>query len=153
MKLYIFERVQRLPIDIQTSWEFFSNPGNLNEITPPWLNLRMMSALPQEMYTGLLIPYKVHPVLGIPLKWVTEITHVEKPKIFVDEQRFGPYRFWQHRHLFNEIKGGIEIIDIVSYALPFDPFSRAVNALMVKRKLEEIFRFRFEYLAEKFGRL
>ncbi|MEW6015055.1 MAG: SRPBCC family protein [Candidatus Zixiibacteriota bacterium] len=153
MKLYAFERAQRLPIDIETSWKFFSNPGNLKEITPPWLNLRMTAELPDEIYTGLLIPYQVHPLLGIPFTWVTEITHVEKPELFVDEQRFGPYRFWHHRHLFKEIKGGIEMTDMVSYALRFDPFSRILNALMVRRKLDEIFRFRFEYLQKKFGAL
>lgn len=140
-----------MPIDIERAWNFFSNPANLNEITPPWLNLQMSADLPSEIYTGLLIPYKVHPILGLPLTWVTEITHVEKPRLFVDEQRFGPYRFWHHRHLFREIKGGIEMTDMDSYVLPFDPFSRILNALMVRRKLDEIFRFRFEYLQEKFG--
>lgn len=140
-----------MPIDIERAWNFFSNPANLNEITPPWLNLQMSADLPSEIYTGLLIPYKVHPILGLPLTWVSEITHVEKPRLFVDEQRFGPYRFWHHRHLFREIKGGIEMTDMVSYALPFDPFSRILNALMVRKKLDEIFRFRLEYLQEKFG--
>ena len=153
MKLYSFTRTQNLPITIEEAWDYFSNPRNLNEITPQKLNLTMTCTLPENMYIGLLITYKVRPVLGIPLNWVTEITNIEEPLLFVDEQRFGPYRFWHHQHHFRKISGGVEMKDIVSYALPFDPFSRPINALIVRSKLNSIFDFRFRFLQQKYGAL
>ena len=153
MKLYSLIRIQNLPILIEEAWDYFSNPRNLNEITPQKLNLTMTCTLPENMYIGLLITYKVRPVLGIPLNWVTEITNIEEPLLFVDEQRFGPYRFWHHQHHFRKISGGVEMKDIVSYALPFDPFSRPINALIVRSKLNSIFDFRFRFLQQKYGTL
>jgi ligand-binding SRPBCC domain-containing protein len=153
MKLYSFTRIQNLPIPIEEAWSYFSNPRNLNEITPKKLNLTMTCTLPEKMYIGLLITYKVRPVFGIPLNWVTEITNIEEPSLFVDEQRFGPYRFWHHQHHFRKISGGVEMKDIVSYALPFDPFSRPINALIVRSKLNSIFDFRFRFLEQRYGPL
>ncbi len=136
-----------------TAWEFFSNPANLSEITPPEMHFDVKSSLPKSMYPGLLIYYTVTPLWGIPLKWVTEITHVDAPRMFVDNQRFGPYRMWQHRHIFAEISGGVEMQDLVTYVLPFDPFSRPVNGLIVQKKLDLIFDFRHQVIARKFGTL
>jgi len=99
----------------------------------------------------MIITYKVHPVLGIPNTWVTEITHVKEPFYFVDEQRFGPYKFWHHQHHFKETDNGVEMTDIVSYALPFDPFSRPINSLLVEKKVKEIFKFREKRLVEMLG--
>jgi ligand-binding SRPBCC domain-containing protein len=110
----------------------------------------MTCPLPEKMHIGLLITYKVRPVFGIPLNWVTEITNIEEPFLFIDEQRFGPYRFWHHQHHFRKFSGGVEMKDIVSYALPFDPFSRPINALIVRSKLNSIFDFRFRFLQQKF---
>ena len=150
MKIYQLKTVQSLPIGIEEAWEFFSNPNNLSVITPEWLNFKVTSKLPDKMYPGLIISYKVHPVLGIPNTWVTEITHVKEPFYFVDEQRFGPYKFWHHQHHFKEIDNGVEMTDIVSYALPFDPLSRPVNSLLVEKKVKEIFKFREKKLEELF---
>ncbi|SYZ72331.1 conserved hypothetical protein [Candidatus Zixiibacteriota bacterium] len=152
-KLYTLHRVQRMPITIERAWEFFSNPANLPEITPESMKFRPTSPLPSKMYPGLLITYTVSPILSIPLKWVTEITHIDEPRMFSDEQRFGPYKFWHHRHLFSPVTGGVEMEDIVTYALPFDPCSRPVNGLMVRPKLENIFNFRYEVIRKKFGSL
>jgi ligand-binding SRPBCC domain-containing protein len=127
---------------LEESWDFFSDPRNLSKITPPWLNLKITSDLPDKMYEGMIITYKVYPFLGIPSNWVTEITHMKERQFFIDEQRFGPYKFWHHQHHFNEVEEGIEMTDIVNYALPLDPFSRPLNGLIVRKKVEEIFAFR-----------
>ncbi len=153
MKIYTLERKQNIAMDMDEAWEFFSNPNNLPLITPPSLNLKITSNLPDKMYTGMIITYTVAPILNIPMTWVTEITHVKEPNFFIDEQRFGPYKFWHHQHKFNEIEGGIEAIDIVNYALPLDPLSRIANELMVKKQLNEIFDFRTDYLEKHFGKV
>jgi len=142
MKLYTLKAIQDLPIGIEEAWDFFSNPNNLKVITPEWLNFKVTSKLSDKMYAGMIINYKVHPLLGIPVNWVTEITNVKEPLYFVDEQRIGPYKLWHHQHHFKETENGIEMTDIVNYALPFDPFSRLINSLVVKNRVGEIFRFR-----------
>jgi len=117
------------------------------------MGFRIQSPLPPRMYAGMIITYKVRPVLGIPITWVTEISQVEEPFRFVDEQRFGPYRFWHHQHHFVEIDGGVETRDIVNYALPLDPAGRVVQRWMVGPQLETIFDYREKVLEEMFGRL
>ncbi len=111
-----------------------------------WLNLKVTSDLPDKMYEGMIITYKVYPFLGIPSNWVTEITTVKEKSFFIDEQRFGPYKFWHHQHHFKEMNDGIEMEDIITYALPADPFSRPINSLFVGKKVKEIFEFRKEVL-------
>lgn len=149
MKLYSLEAEQRLPISLSAAWEFFSSPANLQRITPPWLAFEVTSRLPERMFPGMIVSYFVRPLLGIPIRWVTEITHVEEPFRFVDEQRFGPYRFWHHQHHFREIEGGVEMRDVVHYGLP--PGGFLVEPLLVKPKLNEIFSFRKRTLEEIFG--
>ncbi len=105
----------------------------------------------EEMYAGMLISYHVRPVLGIPLKWVTEITHVRNRSFFVDEQRFGPYALWHHQHHFREIEGGVEMRDIVHYKIPFGPVGRLVNRLFVGSQVQSIFRYRQQQLERLFG--
>ena len=150
MKLYQIKKKQLLSLSLDDAWSFFSNPGNLPKLTPDWLNLEITSDLPDEMYEGMIISYKVHPILGIPFNWVTEITSVKEKSFFIDEQRFGPYRFWHHQHLFKKIDKGVEMQDIVSYALPFDPISRPVNKLLVGEKVKKIFEYREEVLKKTF---
>ena len=135
---------------LDNSWNFFSDPRNLPKITPPWLNLKVTSDLPDKMYEGMIITYKVYPFLGIPSNWVTEITQVKEKNFFIDEQRFGPYKFWHHQHHFKQIDDGIEMEDIVTYALPLDPLSRPLNSLFVGKKIKEIFKFREEVLKKLF---
>jgi len=151
MKIYSLERKQKIAMNIEDAWDFFSNPNNLPLITPPSLNFNITSNLPESMYTGMIITYTVAPILNIPITWVTEITHVEEPNFFIDEQRFGPYEFWHHEHRFKEIKGGIEAVDLVHYALPLGPLGRIANELIVKKQLNEIFKFRSRYLEKVFG--
>lgn len=153
MKIYSFERIQLLPIDITTAWEFFSSPKNLRTITPDYLSFEITGdALPDKMYTGTIITYTIKPLFGIPVTWATEIKHISESKFFVDEQRFGPYHFWHHKHFFREITGGVEMRDLVHYVLPFGIFGQMAHALFVSKQLEGIFKYREEKLTEIFGR-
>jgi ligand-binding SRPBCC domain-containing protein len=150
MKIFTIKAKQDITISIDEAWNFFSNPNNLPKITPPWLNLKVTSELPDKMYEGMIITYKVYPFLGIPSNWVTEITTVKEKTFFIDEQRFGPYKFWHHQHHFKEIDEGVEMKDIVSYALPLDPLSRLLNNILVEKKVEGIFSFRKGLLEDLF---
>ena len=148
-KVYSLKTVQVLKTSIDEAWDFFSSPKNLQKITPDHLGFQIISQHHGEkMYAGQLIEYKVKPILGIPLYWMTEITHVEDKKFFVDEQRFGPYSFWHHQHHFRETAEGVEMTDIVHYKIPFWFLGDIANTLMVKRQLNQIFQHRFE-AAEK----
>jgi ligand-binding SRPBCC domain-containing protein len=150
MKIKTLTKVQFIPIDAGLCWDFFSDPSNLAKITPPSMGFRITSAQ-TGMYPGQIITYSVRPIAGIPVTWVTEITQVKKGEYFIDEQRFGPYKFWHHKHFFMEVPGGVEMTDIVHYALPLDPFSR-IFLPFVKKKLEEIFQFRSKYIEREFTR-
>ncbi|BCR05578.1 SRPBCC domain-containing protein [Desulfuromonas versatilis] len=151
MRLYTLQYRQVFPISRETAWEFFSDPANLARITPPWLNLSVTSPLPAEMYPGMLITYRLRPVPGVAVSWVTEITQARKPEFFVDEQRFGPYRFWHHQHDFRPVADGVEMEDLVHYALGFGPLGQVVNRLLVAPRLAEIFRYRRMVLDRRFG--
>jgi ligand-binding SRPBCC domain-containing protein len=152
MKLYTFYREQAVPIDIITAWDFFSSPQNLSRITPPHMGFEINGDLPlKKMYAGQIISYTVKPLAGIPMTWVTEITHVNEPHFFVDEQRFGPYQFWHHQHHFKEIDGGVLMTDIIHYGIPFGPLGSVANHLLVKKELEKIFGFRKMTLESLFG--
>jgi ligand-binding SRPBCC domain-containing protein len=150
MKIYFFTAKQILPVRINDAWNFFSNPKNLREITPGWLNFKIVGELPDDMYKGMIINYIVNPVLGIPLKWMTEITEINKPFSFTDEQRRGPYKLWRHRHLFREVESGTEMIDEVEYALPLGPAADLINKLIVSGKVKEIFKYRENILKRIF---
>lgn len=149
--MYTLKRTQQLPIDVQTAWKFFSDPRNLPVITPPDLGFAITSDLPEQMYAGMLVSYKVAAAPGIKVRWITEITHVRENEFFVDEQRFGPYRFWHHQHHFKAVAGGVEMTDLVSYLLPFQPFAQ-LAAPFVRRRLEHIFDFRQLTLETMFNR-
>jgi ligand-binding SRPBCC domain-containing protein len=153
MKLYQLRRIQKLPISLEEAWAFFSSPANLKKITPPFMGFDIISGAGQTMFQGQIIQYTVKPVLGIPVSWVTEISHVVENKYFVDNQLFGPYALWHHKHFFKEIPGGIEMEDIVDYKLPFGIFGRIAHQLLVKQKLNEIFNYREKILKERFGSL
>lgn len=151
MKLYRLYCRQSLPIDLQTCWDFFSDPVNLRDITPASLDFRITSELPERMYAGMIISYRIRPLSGLDVTWTTEITHVREPFFFVDEQRFGPYRFWHHQHHFRPIEGGVEMVDEVHYALPLGILGSMLNQLMVEGKLKDIFSYRCRVLEQHFG--
>jgi ligand-binding SRPBCC domain-containing protein len=150
MSVFRFEKSQFLPINIEEAWEFLSSPANLSKITPPEMGFEVTSKLPEKMYAGMIVTYKVRPLLGVPVSWVTEITHVNEPYYFVDEQRFGPYSFWHHSHFLKSVEGGVLMEDIVYYKLPMGFLGNLIEPIIVKPKLEQIFAFRKIVLEKKF---
>ena len=150
MKTYQFKAKQFLSITINEAWDFFSNPNNLPKITPPWLNFEVTTQLESRMYAGMIITYLVRPILNIPATWVTEITQVHVPNFFVDEQKFGPYKLWHHQHVFREAKNGIEMEDIVNYAVPLGFIGRLANNLIIFKKIRSIFEYRTEIINKMF---
>lgn len=151
MKIYTKIETQKLPITVSVAWEFLSNPKNLKVITPPHMGFVTLSGDEKPMFAGQMIQYIVTPIFGIKTKWVTEITHLVPSKYFVDEQRFGPYALWHHKHFINEIPGGVEMEDIIDYKLPMGILGQLVHPFIVKPKLDEIFEFRRKKLMELFG--
>lgn len=149
--VYRLKTVQNLPISVEKAWDFLSDPGNLKTITPDYMGFKILEGAEEKMYAGQIIKYIVNPVLGLPLRWVTEITQVEDQKYFVDEQRFGPYSLWHHKHFIKAIPGGVEMIDIVDYKLPLGMLGRIAHPLFVKRQLNQIFNYRYNKLVELFG--
>lgn len=152
MKIYTLHKKQKLPISINQAWDFLSDPKNLKTITPDYMGFNILSGADRPMFAGQIIQYIVTPVLGIKTKWVTEITHVVDKHYFVDEQRFGPYALWHHKHFIKEIDGGVEMEDIIDYKLPFGVLGQFVQPFLVKPKLEEIFNYRTKKLEELFGK-
>ncbi|MBX9783672.1 MAG: SRPBCC family protein [Chitinophagaceae bacterium] len=152
-KVYTLQSVEKIPVSIDTAWDFFSNPANLQAITPKEMGFEIISKFHGgRMYAGQIIEYKVRPLPGIPIYWMTEITHVEEKKYFVDEQRFGPYSLWHHQHQFKAIDGGMEMTDIVHYKIPFWVLGDVANSLFVKKQLEGIFNYRVEAVERLFGK-
>ena len=150
MKPFTLERTQILPISLETAWRFFSNPVNLVKITPPDMDFRITSPLQKDMYAGQIITYTVRPLMRVLVNWTTEVTHVDSPRFFVDEQRFGPYRFWHHQHRFQEVEGGVEVYDLVHYLLLHDQLAGLINHLFVAPRLKRIFDFRSTALIKLF---
>ncbi|MES2811774.1 MAG: SRPBCC family protein [Bacteroidota bacterium] len=149
--LYTLHSTQKLPISIEEAWDFFSDPKNLNRITPDSMHFNTLSGDDRKMFQGQIIHYKISPFPLVTMEWVTEITHVANQKFFVDEQRFGPYAFWHHKHFFTPTEGGVLMEDIVHYKVPFGIIGRLFHPIIVRPKLEEIFKFRTQILVELFG--
>lgn len=141
---------QFLPLNAEEAWDFFSNPANLGKITPKEMNFVITSKMPEKVYPGLIITYKVSPLLGIPMTWVTEITQVKEPHFFVDEQRSGPYHIWHHEHHFQTVENGIMMTDKLLYKVPFGIFGKILDYMFIQKKVDGIFSFRKSVL-EKDG--
>ncbi len=153
MKIYTRKSKQQLPITLDVAWKFLADPKNLKTITPEYMGFFIASGAEKEMFPGQIIQYIVTPVYGIKSQWVTEITHVEYQRYFVDEQRFGPYAFWHHKHFIKEIPGGVEMEDIINYKIPFGVIGQLLHPILVKPKLDEIFEYRRKKLIALFGAL
>ncbi len=152
-KVYRLSSKQQLPISMDQAWQFLSNPANLKEITPKYMSFDIISGADRAMYAGQIIQYIVTPILGIKTTWVTEITHVVDKEYFVDEQRFGPYALWHHKHFIKPVEGGVEMEDIIDYKVPLGFLGRLVHPILVKPKLTEIFNHRTKKLIELFGEI
>jgi ligand-binding SRPBCC domain-containing protein len=155
---YILRRTQRLPLPPERVFEFFADAGNLEVITPPFLNFQIVTPTPIAMRPGALIEYRLR-LFGVPFGWRTEIESYDPPRSFVDQQLRGPYALWHHTHTFAPIapptgsaaaNGSIEteMTDIVRYRLPLGPLGRIAHVLFVRRTLATIFDYRRDRIAE-----
>jgi len=151
MKVYKKETVQYVNASVEECWAFFSNPSNLQKITPETMGFQITDFDNKLMYAGQIIQYTVSPLLGLKLGWMTEITFVKDNSYFIDEQRFGPYALWHHKHFFEPTENGTKMTDLVHYALPLGFLGRIMNALVVKNKLKEIFDYRCVKVDEMFN--
>ena len=151
MNFFQIKKKQSLPISISKAWGFFSDPKNLCVITPDYMNFKIIHSDNRSIYPGQIIKYSVSPLFGIRMNWVTEITNVKEESYFVDEQRFGPYSFWHHKHFIREIKNGVEMEDVVDYRVPYGIFGKLLHQLVIKKQLGEIFDYRYNKLHEIFG--
>lgn len=143
MVIHTLRREQAVPASPEACWKFFSDPRNLPSITPPDLGFEIVGRAPDVIYAGLLIQYRVSPLFGLKLAWLTEIAHVERGRYFVDEQLVGPYALWHHEHFFEaRADGGTVVRDVVHYSLPLSPLSEILHPILVKPKLDQIFEFR-----------
>lgn len=155
MKTYLLKTEQTIPISLEEAWDFFSSPLNLAKITPDTMKFVVTSdyTADTKIYAGMIITYKISPLLGIKMNWMTEITHVKEGEYFVDEQRFGPYALWHHQHHFKAVKGGVVINDILNYAIPYGVIGRLTNAIYVSSQIKQIFEYREKAIREMFGEI
>jgi len=150
--MFTLKYSQKLPLSLEDSWNYFSSPENLKILTPEHLGFEMTSELEnRKMYPGQIIAYKIRPAFNLPLEWISEITQVQEPYYFIDEQRFGPYKFWHHEHRFNAISNGVEVIDTIYYKMPFGILGKFLHQIKVKHDLEAIFSYRHAKLEKLFG--
>jgi ligand-binding SRPBCC domain-containing protein len=148
--LHRLHRRQLVRSDLDEVWAFFSDPHNLDALTPPQMRFAMLSTSVTPARAGQILRYRIRLLPGVRLTWVSEITHLDPGRSFVDEQRFGPYRFWHHRHGFEARAGGVVVEDDVHYALPFGPVGELAHVLDVRRRLESIFDYRARAMTEYF---
>jgi len=152
MIVHELKRKQIVNATIDEVWDFFSSPENLDALTPSEMRFDIITPRPLDnMHEGQLIDYIVAPILGIPLKWRTEIIEVVPKVKFIDLQIKGPYKLWHHTHLFKDLGDKVEMTDIVKYALPMGPLGNLAHPVFVKSKLESIFDFRYKKVEELFN--
>jgi len=150
--MYRIKYTQKIPLSLKESWEFFSKPENLKILTPKHLGFVIKNSQDLSvMYEGQVIAYTIYPFLGIPVEWVSEITHVEENRYFIDRQQLGPYKYWHHEHRFEPLKNGVEMVDIVYYEMPFGILGKALHFMKIRRDIEEIFIYRRSVLEKMFG--
>jgi len=149
--IYTLTSEQILPLTLEKAWEFFTVPTNLDKITPDEMKFKITNNPPSKTYQGQIITYKIGILPGIDANWITEITHLEDRKFFVDEQRFGPYAMWHHEHHFKALENGnVLMTDIVNFKLPFGIFGDLLAGFYVKNKVKFIFESRFKILEKIF---
>ena len=151
MKIYRLYRRQVLAMSIDEAWRFFSSPYHLNEITPDFFNIRVLSPVPENIYSGLMIHYAMKAVFGIPMTWLSEISHCDEPHRFVYEQRVGPFKFWSHEVCITKEEDVVVLEDIVFYEMPLGWLGQILNKLLIAAKLDEIFNVRRDYLKARWG--
>ncbi len=153
MSFYQLQTSQGLTVSQNEAWEFLCNPQNLSAITPDSMQFEILSGVTIPMFKGQIIQYKVSPFPGFKTRWVTEITHLKSGDYFVDEQRFGPYSLWHHKHFLKSHENGVIMEDVIDYKLPLGILGRAMHGAFVRKQLQKVFQFRYEKLKSLFGEI
>ena len=151
MEIFKLKYSQKLPINLNEAWDFLSSPNNLELITPKSMDFNITDWDKKKAYPGQIIQYTVKPLLGIKINWVTEITQIRDKEFFIDEQRFGPYTFWHHKHFIKEIEGGVIMEDVIHDKPPCGIIGVLLNFLFINSKLNTIFKHRELELIKTFG--
>jgi ligand-binding SRPBCC domain-containing protein len=140
--MYTLHKETVVETTMETAWDFMSNPANLNKITPPDMAFEILTELPNQMYEGMLVEYRVKiPMVGTQ-PWLSELKHIVPGRSFVDEQKIGPYKLWYHYHAIEPAGTGVRFIDRVTYEVPFCVLGKIVHALFIRKTLERIFAYR-----------
>ncbi len=147
---HTLKRTTFIPADLPRVFAVFKNPRNLEAFTPPWLGFRILSTTDEIVREGTRIRYRLS-LAGLPISWESRITEYAELSHFADEQLAGPYRHWYHRHTFRAVPGGVEMTDVVDYALPLGPLGRLVHWLVVRHQLRAIFDYRTKVMTKLFG--
>jgi len=142
---------QLLPVSLDKAWNYFATPANLQDITPEDMTFEIISPIPDKMYQGLIILYVIRPFANIPMRWCTEITHIQEHRFFVDNQKSGPYKMWHHEHHFEEKDGGVLMTDILHYDIGKSFLGWIAGALFVHKKVQNIFTYRKKRLEQIFS--
>src|SRR5690606_10242320 len=151
MGMFYYKTEQFLPIPIEKAWDFFSSAKNLAVITPPALNFNILTAVDgKEIAEGMLIDYTLRPLFGVPVKWKTEISKVDKPLMFTVRQLKGTYKTWEHTHTFSQKDNGVLMTDELKYKLPFGFIGKIMHSLIVRKKIKDIFNYRRQILHKLF---
>lgn len=151
MQVHQLYRRQELNMTVQEAWAFFSSPYNLNAITPDFFHVDILSQVPEKIYAGLMISYRMKAFCGIPMAWLSEVSHCDELKRFVYHQRVGPFKFCSHEVCLTETERGIVLEDIMFYAMPLGWLGELVHRLLIAAKLERIFDTRRDYLHAKYN--
>jgi len=150
-KIYTLQREQVIATDLETAWDFISSPKNLDAITPDDMPFEILTEVPERMYNGLLIEYRVGiPILG-KQTWLTELKHIREQHSFIDEQRIGPYKIWYHYHEITQVPEGVRFRDHVHYVVPGGPIGSLVHALYIRKQLKHVFDYRHDALIQHLG--
>lgn len=142
MKTYKYTSEIELPLDIEATWTFFSNPNNLEKIMPSQLAFKVINGASLPLYSGQIIEYTVSPLPFFKTTWISEISHINKPLFFVDTQLEGPYKLWHHKHYFKKTPHGTKITDVIHYQVPFGIIGRLLHPFIIRPKLAQIFEYR-----------
>ncbi len=153
MKIYQLYRQQYLSLSVQEAWDFLSSPYHLNDITPDFFHVTITSIVPEKIYSGLMLSYQMKAVFGIPMSWLSEISHCDEPKRFVYEQRIGPFKFWSHEVCLTETQNGLMLEDIMCYVMPLGWLGQFLNTVLIASKLDRIFDTRRDYLNSRWGQV
>ncbi|MDO9161265.1 MAG: SRPBCC family protein [Methylococcaceae bacterium] len=153
MKIYQLYRQQQLNVTSARAWEFLSSPYHLNAVTPDFFNVEITSPVPESIYAGLMISYRMKAVFGIPMAWLSEVSHCQVPQRFIYQQRVGPFKFLSHEVRLTDTESGVVLEDILFYAMPLGWFGQLTHALLIGDKLKRIFDVRRDYLQAKWGNL